>query len=265
MPQLALVLLNVTGIVVGLVVMADPAPTWLSVAWATMIVLILGRIIVESVTGGEPGEPRDVVDGEVVATRPAEPAEPADPDDVLDPDPPEFVDPTLDDDSGVIGAGRPRRSDPPPDAQDDPAPEALPASVTSDDTGPTRDPGPARVLFEVRTAYSSRLNGLALAWPADADQLFLGGPRLRLWVAAAGRPVDGGYALGLAARAGDHDPRTWPAVDAALRRTGLDGVLSDHGLDVVISGRKRLARLAELVGQRPDAAPAEFWPGGATA
>ena len=49
MPQLALALLNVTGIVVGLVVMADPAPTWLSVAWATMIVLILGRIIVESV------------------------------------------------------------------------------------------------------------------------------------------------------------------------------------------------------------------------
>jgi cellulose synthase (UDP-forming) len=52
MPQLALVLLNATGIVVGLIVMADPAPTWLSVAWASMIVLILGRIIVESVIGG---------------------------------------------------------------------------------------------------------------------------------------------------------------------------------------------------------------------
>jgi cellulose synthase (UDP-forming) len=57
MPQLALVLLNTTGIVVGLVVMADPAPTWLSVAWASMIVLILGRIIVESVIGGD-GTPR---------------------------------------------------------------------------------------------------------------------------------------------------------------------------------------------------------------
>jgi cellulose synthase (UDP-forming) len=32
--------------------MADPAPTWLSVGWAAMIVLILGRMIVESVTGG---------------------------------------------------------------------------------------------------------------------------------------------------------------------------------------------------------------------
>nr|BFE70541.1 hypothetical protein GCM10020092_038420 [Actinoplanes digitatis] len=55
MPQLALLLLNVTGIVVGLAVMADPAPTWLSVAWATMIVLILGRMIVESVTGSDTG------------------------------------------------------------------------------------------------------------------------------------------------------------------------------------------------------------------
>jgi cellulose synthase (UDP-forming) len=33
-------------------VMADPAPTWLSVGWASMIVLILGRMILESVTGG---------------------------------------------------------------------------------------------------------------------------------------------------------------------------------------------------------------------
>ena len=57
MPQLALVLLNVTGIVVGLTVMADPAPTWLSVGWASMIVLILGRIIVESVTGGGDDDP----------------------------------------------------------------------------------------------------------------------------------------------------------------------------------------------------------------
>lgn len=51
MPHVALLLLNVTGIVVGLIVMADPPPTWLSVGWATMIVLILGRMIMESVTG----------------------------------------------------------------------------------------------------------------------------------------------------------------------------------------------------------------------
>ncbi|MGA5300341.1 glycosyltransferase family 2 protein [Nucisporomicrobium flavum] len=72
MPQLALVLLNVTGIVVGLAVMADPAPTWLSVAWATMIVLILGRIILESVSGGPAetgGGPAET--GDIAADRPA--------------------------------------------------------------------------------------------------------------------------------------------------------------------------------------------------
>jgi len=52
MPLVALLILNVTAIVVGILVMADPAPTWLSVAWASMIVLIVGRMILESVTGG---------------------------------------------------------------------------------------------------------------------------------------------------------------------------------------------------------------------
>jgi cellulose synthase (UDP-forming) len=52
MPLVALLVLNATAIVVGVLVMADPAPTWLSVGWAGMIVLILGRMIVESVTGG---------------------------------------------------------------------------------------------------------------------------------------------------------------------------------------------------------------------
>ena len=53
MPHVALLILNVTAIVVGVVVMADPPPTWLCVGWASMIVLILGRMILESVTGGQ--------------------------------------------------------------------------------------------------------------------------------------------------------------------------------------------------------------------
>jgi cellulose synthase (UDP-forming) len=52
MPHVALLILNVTAITVGILVMADPPPTWLSVAWAAMIVVILGRMIIESVTGG---------------------------------------------------------------------------------------------------------------------------------------------------------------------------------------------------------------------
>ncbi|MCU7724159.1 hypothetical protein ODJ79_10575 [Actinoplanes sp. KI2] len=116
-----------------------------------------------------------------------------------------------------------------------------------------------RPRFEVLTAYSSRLNGLARGWPTAAAQLFLSGPRLRLWVAAAGEPVPGGYALGL-------DPvKDLAAVDAALVRVGLAGRPSDDRRHYVIAGKRRLRRLAELVGERPDAAPELVWPLAATA
>jgi hypothetical protein len=120
-------------------------------------------------------------------------------------------------------------------------------------------PGGGIASFEVRTAYSTRLNGLARAWPAAADRLFLNGPRLRLWVAAAGEPHAGGYALGM-------DPEKDHAIaDAALVRAGLAGLVSDGGRYYLILGRKRMRRLAELVGERPGAAPEALWPGGATA
>jgi hypothetical protein len=122
---------------------------------------------------------------------------------------------------------------------------------------------PPKPRFEVVTAYSSRLNTLARAWPDAAAQLFLSGPRLRLWVAAAGVPVPGGYALGLGPA--EHNPEELRAIDAALVRAGLAGRLSEDGLHYVIAGRRRLRRLAELVGERPAAAPPELWPGGAGA
>ena len=113
--------------------------------------------------------------------------------------------------------------------------------------------------FEVRCAYSSRLLTLAHSWPAAADQLFFSGARIRLWVAAAGGPCDEGYALGLT---GDGPVEM---IDTALRRAGLDGTLSDHGRSYLITGRQRLRRLAELVGERPASAPVAGWPGGAAA
>lgn len=120
-------------------------------------------------------------------------------------------------------------------------------------------PGSSEPRFEVLTSYSRRLNGLAQAWPRAAAQLFLSGPRLRLWVAAAGEPLPGGFALGL-------DPaKDAPEIDAALVRAGLAGRLSDDGRQYSIMGKRRVARLAELVGERPASAPAELWPGGAAA
>jgi hypothetical protein len=120
------------------------------------------------------------------------------------------------------------------------------------------EPAP-RPRFEVLTAYSQRLNGLARAWPEAAAQLFLSGPRLRLWVAAAGTPHPGGYALRL-------EPGRHPsAIDAALVRAGLAGKFSPTGEHYLIAGKKRLRRLAELVGDRPETAPADLWPGGAGA
>ena len=134
------------------------------------------------------------------------------------------------------------------------------AEVEPGDDAEQRDgegePPPA---FEVRTAYSSRLNGLARSWPPPPGKLFLNGPRLRLWVAAAGAPRPQGYALGL-----NPDGLLDKAVDAALTRVGLAGTIQ-AGPAYVIAGRRRLTRLAELIGERPAAAPARLWPGGAAA
>jgi len=149
------------------------------------------------------------------------------------------------------------------DVRDDAPPigsEVIEASQNTPDESSEPEPRPERrIQFEVRTAYSSRLNGLARAWPTAAAQLFLSGPPLRLWVAAAGEPLAGGYALGL-------DPaKDRLSIDAALVRAGLAGRVSDDGRHYVIMGKRRLARLAELVGERPAAAPEHLWPGGAGA
>ncbi len=240
----------------------DPVPATAAPAAAT------GRPTATPPRAGRPPRPYRPDDMNEPVQPDLDPADLAADDDT----PPDFIpDPVLDD-FGVIGAGgragRNAAADGAHDAEapasagdPDAPPGAGRAGEVEGDVSHHEGRGPGHVLFEVRTAYSSRLNGLARAWPASADQLFLGGPRLRLWVAAAGRPADGGYALGL----GDHDPATWPGVDAALRRAGLDGELSDLRLDYLITGRRRLDRLAELVGDRPGAAPAEFWPGGAAA
>jgi hypothetical protein len=170
----------------------------------------------------------------------------------------------------------------------------------------------------VRTAYARSLAPIGAAWLRGAVKrppagFHLDGPRLRLWVAAAGTPGPLGFQLRLGS-----DEECWDPIGAALAAIGLPAVLVTPraartpptgdpeasgqpeapsqpeasspptaeapeqevpqaglagstqdsstpapilGAAYRITGRRRLARLAELVGERPAAAPVNAWPG----
>jgi hypothetical protein len=124
----------------------------------------------------------------------------------------------------------------------------------------------------VRSAYTAVLAPLGAAWLRGALKLpppgfWLDGPRLRLWVLAAGHADPLGFTLrlappsGAASRGGD-DP-AWVPVGVALAEAGLPGVLLGTragGPAYRIAGRRRIARLAELVGERAPGVPDEGWP-----
>jgi len=114
----------------------------------------------------------------------------------------------------------------------------------------------------VRTAYTARLAGLADGWlrpmKRPPEGFHLAGWRLRLWAAAAGTPGPLGYTL----RLGETDERCWEQIGGALAGVGLPAVLlgpRSGGPAYRIVGRRRLARLAELLGDRPSAAPVDGW------
>jgi len=117
----------------------------------------------------------------------------------------------------------------------------------------------------VRTAYATTLAPLATAWLRGTAKhapagFHLNGRRLRLWLAAAGVSDPAGCQLGL----GPGDEESWPRVRAALAAVGLPAAFvepAEGGPAYRITGRRRMARLAELVGDRPAAAPAAAWPG----
>jgi hypothetical protein len=133
----------------------------------------------------------------------------------------------------------------------------------------TRDIASARVStvedhIGVRTAYTAVLAPLATAWLRGAVKVpppgfALEGRRLRLWAAAAGH-LD---ALGFSFMLGPNDEPAWPAVGAALSAIGLPAALLSPragGPAYRITGRRRIARLAELVGDPPPQAPQGLWP-----
>lgn len=123
----------------------------------------------------------------------------------------------------------------------------------------------AQRQYRVQSSYTSALAPLAAAWLRDAGPgppagFHLTGPRLRLWAAAAGAAEPPGFLLRLGG-----SERHWATVGDALAAMGLPAELLTTGWAgwpaYRISGRRRLARLAELVGDRPAAAPVERWPG----
>jgi hypothetical protein len=111
----------------------------------------------------------------------------------------------------------------------------------------------------VRTAFRADLLPLAEEWTKEGEKfapsgLTLDGGALRLWVLPAGSWLGSSYFLGLDPEA----PRTYDTVRCALGNAGLPATLQGAGLR--ISGRRRLGRLAELVGEAPSGDAEAHWP-----
>jgi hypothetical protein len=116
----------------------------------------------------------------------------------------------------------------------------------------------------LRTAFRRDLTALAAAWTDRDDKtcpagLTLAGAALRLWVLAGGEWADGSYLLRLDPLApGTHDPLASAVTTCGLPAVPYDA--DDGGPGLRISGRRRLGRLAELVGRPPSAAAENHWP-----
>jgi hypothetical protein len=117
----------------------------------------------------------------------------------------------------------------------------------------------------VRTGAEPRLMAIAAEWTRGAVKTvpsqWLPGPReLRAWVLAAGTPEADRYLLGL----DPHAPDTHSPLASALMRIGIAPTLiGTRGSRPAlrISGRRRLSRLVETVGEPPEhPAALSQWP-----
>ena len=117
----------------------------------------------------------------------------------------------------------------------------------------------------VRTAVDPLLTEIAAEWTCGAVKTvpsrWLPGPReLRAWTLAAGSPEGDHYLLGL----DPHAPDTHSQLASALMRVGIAPTLigTRGGRPALrISGRRRLSRLVENVGEPPNDVDAfALWP-----
>jgi hypothetical protein len=124
--------------------------------------------------------------------------------------------------------------------------------------------GPAEAGTTVGTPWLTGLRATADAWYLGAvkyppEGWSLDGSRLRWWCLASGWADKGMYNLAL----GANDEHAWLAVGSALSVVGVPGVLVGPRADgpaYRIVGRRRLARLLELIGDPPDGVPVDGWP-----
>lgn len=114
--------------------------------------------------------------------------------------------------------------------------------------------------FTVRTAYTGILAPLGAAWlrgavKAPPPNFALDGVRLRLWFVAAGslNPDDSEIIM----RLGANDENCHGPARRALRQLGIDSE-QVKGPALRISGRRRVRRFGELIGDHPHAAAP--WP-----
>ncbi|GLZ40312.1 hypothetical protein Acsp05_39360 [Actinokineospora sp. NBRC 105648] len=116
----------------------------------------------------------------------------------------------------------------------------------------------------LRTAFRVDLAPLAAQWTRGAAKAVPrdftpDGAVLRMWVLAAGHWADGAYLLPLDPAA----PQTHQPLLDSLAQCGLPATMSataEAGPALRITGRRRLARLLELVGRPAGTGCADQWP-----
>ncbi|XVV04174.1 hypothetical protein ACQPW3_01755 [Actinosynnema sp. CA-248983] len=148
---------------------------------------------------------------------------------------------------------------PPTVVEEEPAdPEAV--DVTEESEPVEVEPPPD--VWEVATPFRTDLVGLAAQWGEGGAKLVppdftLHGGVLRMWALASGRWAESGYVLGL----DPHAPDTHEPLQKALASSGLPATLLKSGGPALrVVGRRRLERLAELVGRAPRGVGERTWP-----
>jgi hypothetical protein len=126
------------------------------------------------------------------------------------------------------------------------------------------EPSSVEGHFGVRTSYSGTLSPLSALWLRGAVKappagFLLDGLRLRLWFTGAGSLAqDGTEAL---LRVGTSDELCWKPAVKALDALGLPvDPTPTRGAALRVSGRRRIRRLAELIGEPITAVPKDAWP-----